>query len=44
MAHWLKREPDASVVAQSDRAVRETVEGILADIASRGAGAEPTRA
>ncbi|WP_428312835.1 histidinol dehydrogenase [Hydrocarboniphaga sp.] len=36
MARWLKRGPDAGVVAQSDRAVRDTVEAILADIASRG--------
>lgn len=36
MARWLKRGPDASVVAQSDREVREKVEAILADVAERG--------
>jgi sulfopropanediol 3-dehydrogenase len=36
MAIWLKRGADAAVVANTDRQVRETVEGILADIAARG--------
>ena len=36
MAEWLKRGADADVVAASDRKVRDTVEGILADIADRG--------
>jgi sulfopropanediol 3-dehydrogenase len=36
MAEWLKRGADADVVAASDRKVRDTVEGILADIGARG--------
>ncbi len=36
MAKWIKQGAEASVVAQSDRKVRETVEGILGDIAQRG--------
>ena len=36
MAKWLKSGADAGVVAAADRAVRETVEGILADVAARG--------
>jgi sulfopropanediol 3-dehydrogenase len=33
---WLKRGADADAVAASDRKVRDTVEGILADIGARG--------
>ena len=36
MAEWLKRGADADVVAAGDRKVRDTVEGILADIGQRG--------
>lgn len=36
MAKWLKRGADAGVVANADKQVRETVEGILADIGARG--------
>ena len=36
MARWLKRGPEAGLVAQGDRLVRETVESILANIAERG--------
>lgn len=36
MAEWLKRGADADLVAASDRSVRDTVEGILADITARG--------
>ncbi|MDG2531372.1 histidinol dehydrogenase [Caulobacter endophyticus] len=36
MARWLKTGADAGAVASADRAVRETVEGILADVAARG--------
>ena len=36
MAKWLKRGADATVIANSDKQVRETVEGILADIQARG--------
>jgi sulfopropanediol 3-dehydrogenase len=36
MARWLKRGPEESVIAQSDRVVRDTVEAILADISERG--------
>jgi sulfopropanediol 3-dehydrogenase len=36
MAEWLKRGVDATAAAQVDRQVRETVEGILADVAARG--------
>ncbi len=36
MAKWLKRGADAAAVAETDRKVRDTVEGILADIAARG--------
>ncbi len=36
MAEWLKRGGDAGEAATADRKVRETVEGILADIAARG--------
>ncbi len=36
MARWLKRGVDGAVVADLDRKIRETVEGILADIAARG--------
>ncbi|AYV45109.1 histidinol dehydrogenase [Caulobacter flavus] len=36
MARWLKTGADAGAVASADKAVRETVEGILADVAARG--------
>ncbi len=36
MAEYLKRGANAAAKATSDRAVRDTVEGILADIAARG--------
>ena len=36
MATWLKRGVDAAAAAQTDRQVRDTVEGILADVAARG--------
>ena len=36
MENWLKRGSDAAGIAETDRRVRETVEGILADIATRG--------
>ena len=36
MARWLKTGADVTAVANADRAVRETVEGILADVAARG--------
>jgi len=36
MAIWLKRGATAMAKADSDRTVRDTVEGILADIAARG--------
>jgi len=36
MAEWLKRGASAEAKADSDRKVRDTVEGILADIATRG--------
>ena len=36
MAEWLKRGATADVKADADRKVRETVEGILADIQTRG--------
>jgi sulfopropanediol 3-dehydrogenase len=36
MARWLKRGASAQVKAEEDRKVRETVETILADVASRG--------
>lgn len=36
MVRWLKRGADASAVAKVDKQVRETVEGVLADIAERG--------
>ena len=36
MAEWLKRGATAEAKADSDRKVRDTVEGILADIATRG--------
>ena len=35
MAEWLKRGADAETRATTDRQVRDTVEGILADIANR---------
>ena len=36
MAHYLKRGATVEAKARADRAVRDTVEGILADIESRG--------
>ena len=36
MAEWLKRGATAETKADSDRKVRDTVEGILADIRNRG--------
>ncbi|EGY00285.1 histidinol dehydrogenase [Nitrospirillum viridazoti Y2] len=36
MAQWLKRGADAAVVAETERQVRDAVEGILADIQARG--------
>lgn len=36
MARWLKRGRDAEAIAEDDAKIRETVEGILADIARRG--------
>ena len=36
MAKWLKRGTDAAARTEADRAVRETVESTLADIAARG--------
>ena len=36
MAEWLKRGADVEVVKSADRQVRETVEGLLADIEARG--------
>jgi sulfopropanediol 3-dehydrogenase len=36
MAIWLKQGADAAAKASTDRQVRDTVEGILADIATRG--------
>ncbi|WP_247894096.1 hypothetical protein [Azospirillum endophyticum] len=36
MAKWLKRGADSAIVAEGDRQVRYTVEGLLADIAARG--------
>ena len=36
MATWLKRGMDAQTKSDNNRAVRDTVEGILADIAKRG--------
>ncbi|MEA1673709.1 histidinol dehydrogenase [Nitrospirillum sp. BR 11163] len=36
MAQWLKRGADAAVVAETERKVRDAVEGILADIQARG--------
>ena len=36
MAKWLKRGTDAAARIEADRAVRETVESTLADIAARG--------
>jgi sulfopropanediol 3-dehydrogenase len=36
MAKWLKRGKDAKARAAADRQVRETVEGILADVEKRG--------
>jgi sulfopropanediol 3-dehydrogenase len=36
MAEWLKRGATAETKADSDRKVRDTVEGILADIQARG--------
>ena len=36
MAEWLKRGATAETKADSDRKVRDTVEGILADIGARG--------
>ena len=36
MAHWLKRGASAQTKAEGDRKVRDTVEGILADIEARG--------
>src|SRR5258707_1025097 len=38
MARYLKRGMDASAIKAADAKVRETVEGILADIAARGKG------
>ncbi len=36
MARWLKRGRDAEAIAEDDARIRETVEGILSDIARRG--------
>lgn len=36
MAEWLKRGADVEVVKSADKQVRETVEGLLADIEARG--------
>jgi sulfopropanediol 3-dehydrogenase len=36
MAQWLKRGSDSEAVKSADKQVRETVEGILADIETRG--------
>jgi len=36
MEHWLKRGAEAATLVEADRAVRQAVEGILADIAGRG--------
>jgi sulfopropanediol 3-dehydrogenase len=36
MAQWLKRGSDSEAVKSADKQVRETVEGILADIEARG--------
>ena len=36
MEHWLKRGQDEGEIVAADKRVRETVEGILADIAERG--------
>ncbi|WP_158744446.1 histidinol dehydrogenase [Acidisphaera sp. L21] len=36
MEHWIKRGQDQVEVVAADKKVRETVEGILADIAARG--------
>ena len=36
MARWLKRGMDASAIKAADAKVRETVEGILADVEARG--------
>ncbi len=36
MAEWIKRGGDAAARADADRRVRDTVEGILADIEARG--------
>ncbi len=36
MAHYLKQGRDAAARADADRKVRETVEGILADVQARG--------
>lgn len=36
MAKWLKRGADSAAVAEGDRQVRYSVEGMLADIAARG--------
>jgi sulfopropanediol 3-dehydrogenase len=36
MENWLKRGVETATLADADRAVRQTVEGILADIAGRG--------
>ena len=36
MENWLKRGAETATLADADRAVRQTVEGILADIAGRG--------
>jgi sulfopropanediol 3-dehydrogenase len=36
MAEWLKRGADANVARAADKQVRDTVEGILADIEKRG--------
>ena len=36
MARWIKRGGDADAKAATDRKVRETVEGILADVEARG--------
>ena len=36
MEHWLKRGAETATLAEADRAVRQAVESILADIAGRG--------
>ncbi len=43
MAEWLKRGATTEAKADNDRKVRDTVEGILADIAARLRGIQRSK-